>query len=258
MNTKTVDKVDFFFTVFFAMIIGGSVVFLTMLCCKFSNEISANFKNAFQETKGFFLRVDGAVDAIFEDSSETASLCGASEDDRVVYSVRTGDTTILSERELQLYAVAKKFAEENSGKTNFEIAMAANDYVCKNTEYAYNLLDYNQPYDDSQTSFGCLILGRTVCAGYTNGLNLLCNSASETIDATYVRGNVLDDDMGSHAWSMVRLDDGNYYHLDSTWNDTDDTDGWNYEYFLKSDSFFSETRTWERWMYHECPASVVL
>ena len=52
-----------------------------------------------------------------------------------------------------------------------------------------------------------------VCEGYAKTLQLLLNVSH--VENLYIPG----DAGGGHAWSLIRLDDGEWYWYDSTWND---------------------------------------
>lgn len=258
MNEKTINRIDSFFKILFNVYLALLILFAAVVLYFNFDTFKGNIEYGIGKVQSFLLSVEGKTQTMSDnDFNEIVSLCGASEEDRVLYSIKTGNTTMLSERELQLYAVVKSFVDKQSGKSQFEIVKAVNDYICKNTVYAHHLIDYNQAYDDSQTAYGSLVLGQTVCAGYSRAANLLLNACQ--VEAIYVKGWVPGEDGGSHAWSMVKLDsDGEWFHLDVTWNDMDDEGSWNYDYFLKSDDWFAQSRTWERWMYHECPSSIII
>lgn len=256
MNEKTINRIDSFFKIFFNVYFALLILFAAVVLYFNFDTFKANIEYGIGKVQSFFLSVEGKTQTMLNNNTdEIASLCGASEEDRVLYSIQTGNTTMLSERELQLYAVVKSFVDKQSGKSQFEIVKAVNAYICTNTVYAHHLIDHNQAYDDSQTAYGSLILGQTVCAGYTRAANLLLNSCR--ISSLYVKGFVPGDGGGSHAWSMVKLND-KWYHLDCTWNDLDEENSFSYDYFLKSDDWFAQSRTWERWMYHECPSSIII
>ena len=59
--------------------------------------------------------------------------------------------------------------------------------------------------------------GRAVCEGYARAMQWLLNKSG--IPCTLVNGN--DRDGNAHMWNMVTVD-GENYHLDATWDDTDD------------------------------------
>lgn len=255
MNEKTISKVDFYFSMFFAIFFTATVCLLSILIYMNFDTLKKDFIFVVEQAHTALLSANGKVKAFFDgdpDNDDVAHLCGASEDERVIYSIRSNDTSILSEREMQMYRIVKAFVDKHAGKSDFEIAKAVVDYICENTTYAWYLIDHNQAYDDSQTSYGCLVLKTTaVCSAYANATKLLLESCG--VEAFYVSGVVPGEDGGPHAWNLVKIQ-GQWYQLDTTWCD-EDKGGWNYAYFLKSDDFFAQSRTWESYIYPKCPSS---
>ena len=114
-------------------------------------------------------------------------------------------------------------------------------YVMDRMEYVDGgLLEHHSPY-------GFIMNGEGVCQAYAVSLHMLLERAG--IESRYIIGTIHDDwlnegESGAHAWNMVKLD-GNWYHLDSTWDD--DKKEW--EYFLLSDTGMSFSRSWEKQYY---------
>ena len=71
------------------------------------------------------------------------------------------------------------------------------------------------------------------------------------LDVIYITGNVDD---GLHAWNLVKID-GNWYHLDNTWNrgQYDGSGEYDYfetrDYYLKGDATMSKDHSWDRAKY---------
>ena len=63
------------------------------------------------------------------------------------------------------------------------------------------------------TAYGALVNGHAVCEGYARAFKLLCYYAG--LECILVTG---DSKGVGHMWNMVRLD-GNWYHVDATWDD---------------------------------------
>lgn len=115
----------------------------------------------------------------------------------------------------------------------------------------------NTAYDMSLTRYGAddiLRYGTAVCNGYGLLLEALLTEAG--FNALFVTGTIrpayrsdtggatlLD---GEHAWNMVQLD-GQWYHLDATWDDpVPDTPGRvEYSYYMLTDAEMSVTRTFD-------------
>lgn len=269
MNEQTTKNIQNFIPLFSVLciligcllIVRGSIPDCNV---RFSIEtLKENVVYGFSRIQNVFLPADKGteennVSGVHVDSNpEFKSLSGAAEEERVLFAVRNPEfIAYLSEREMLIYDVVSSFAERNMNKSNLEIALAANDYICENTTYAHEFLEHLNPYDNSQCAYSSLVLEKSVCSGYSHAYNLLCNAASETINAMYVVGYVEDS---RHAWSIVQLDDGVFYHVDTTWNDdTTNDDGWDYEYAFKSDDYMRQSRTWEENDYPICPVSLVV
>ena len=86
-------------------------------------------------------------------------------------------------------------------------------------------------YDEQETAtpeapysaFGALVEGKAVCEGYSRAMQWLLRNSG--LKCTLVLGTGKDDE--AHMWNLVEVD-GNWYHLDATWNDSDDLPIHNY------------------------------
>lgn len=78
--------------------------------------------------------------------------------------------------------------------------------------------DYDETAPNAHNLTGVLLDGRAVCEGYTKAFQYLCGRLG--IPTITVRGNATGDDgiAVSHSWNMVWLE-GDYYHIDLTWDD---------------------------------------
>lgn len=117
----------------------------------------------------------------------------------------------------------------------FEKIKAVNDYIVLNTIYSEDSI--NSPH----SPFTILKEARGVCQAYALlGYKMLEQLGMEVM---YVVGEAGEP----HAWNLIQLE-GEWYHLDMTWNDpVPDTIGnVSYKYFLVSDDYLSKTHTWEK------------
>lgn len=73
------------------------------------------------------------------------------------------------------------------------------------------------------TMYGALVEGRAVCEGYARAMQWLLRQSN--MESTLVIG--YDPDGQAHMWNLVNVD-GMPYHLDVTWDDTDDLPRHNY------------------------------
>ena len=116
----------------------------------------------------------------------------------------------------------------SGAKGDFEIAVWMHDWLI-----------YNANYDESLTIYGAdgvLLNGTGVCQSYTLAYELLLNAMGiENIRVTSVNMEP------SHTWNLVKME-GNWYHVDCTWDDPVDDDprtmgGYeNHSYFGLSDA----------------------
>lgn len=74
------------------------------------------------------------------------------------------------------------------------------------------------------TAYGALVEGKAVCEGYAKAMQLLLNKVA--IPVTLVTGTAKANDE-SHMWNLVTIN-GKNYHLDPTWNDSNDQQQYTY------------------------------
>lgn len=116
-------------------------------------------------------------------------------------------------------------AEINQEETDWAKEKKIHDMICEKVIYDpyYQSISSN-PYN--QTIYSVFCTNSTVCAGYSQTMQLLCNAVG--IDCGVVTSE-------EHEWNIVRLN-GAWYYVDCTWNDEDD--GYVYDYFNRSEEFF--------------------
>lgn len=118
--------------------------------------------------------------------------------------------------------------------SDYEKIKFVNDYIVKNTVYS------TQTVTSPHSAYTVAFEGKGVCQGYA----LLAQKMFQQlgIEAQYVVGEV---DGEGHAWNLVQLD-GQWYHLDVTWNDPlpDRGNEVRYGYFLVSDTHLARDHTW--------------
>ncbi len=115
------------------------------------------------------------------------------------------------------------------------------DYLIKTCESVVDT-----PYAD--TVYGALVCKKALCEGYAKAFSYLCNRAG--IENAIVVGETTID----HMWNMVKLD-GNWYHVDVTWDKPDAVilesypDLVVYQYFMITDSVIENTHTINKTVY---------
>lgn len=129
-----------------------------------------------------------------------------------------------NEVEAKYNAVVEKLATiPVNGISRHEKLKSINDYLTETIEYDSTISKPNI-YD----VYGALITGVCVCEGYAEAFKLLCDREGIPCITVVGTGNG-----GAHKWNMVLMEDGEWYTLDSTWNDqTEDASYTFYSYFL--------------------------
>ena len=105
------------------------------------------------------------------------------------------------------------------------------DLIVEKVDYNYAIQnsDFNEDQQYSQSAYSVLCGDLTVCAGYAQTFELICNGAG--IDCISVTS-------ANHEWNKVRINDS-WYNVDCTW--ADQASGVYYDYFERNDSVYSET-----------------
>lgn len=118
--------------------------------------------------------------------------------------------------------------------TDFEKVQFANDYIVKNTMYS------EQAETNVHSAYAVAVEGKAVCQGYALFMTKLLRSMD--IEVLYVVGEV---NTGGHAWNLVEVD-GQWYHVDTTWNDPVPDRGkhGSYEYLLVNDEQMKRDHKW--------------
>ena len=121
------------------------------------------------------------------------------------------------------------------GKSTYQKVQAIYNWITKNVRYDYAHLNDNT-YKLQYTAYAAAINKTAVCQGYANLFYRLANDAG--IDCRIITGTADGGNgvWGPHAWNIVKMDDGNYYCLDATWDEGRSS----YSYFLKGTAAFNE------------------
>lgn len=133
----------------------------------------------------------------------------------------------------QAYAdtIADAMTRIDEDMTDLEKAIVLHDYLAQNCAYAYKeylegtLSQHQQVY----SAYGALAEKRAVCQGYALAYSALLRTVG--IDSYLCSSSGMN-----HAWNVVFID-GEWYHVDVTWDDPVwNTEGYSrHEYFLLSD-----------------------
>lgn len=114
-------------------------------------------------------------------------------------------------------------------------------------DYIVDNVEYNEVDDiNNANMYGALINGKAVCEGYAESFKYMMDKLN--IPCILVYGNGLNNsgDSEYHSWNQVLMDDGNWYSVDTTWDDPiligfgKLPESSKYKYFLKGSSEFEE------------------
>lgn len=139
------------------------------------------------------------------------------------------------------------------GMTDYQKELAIHDYIVNHCVY-----DMSGKSAESFTAYGALCLEKAVCQGYARAVKLLLDRAG--VECILANGLALDCRTGEyqdHAWNIVNID-GQYYHLDTTWDDPVMNDGSSkllHTYFNLPDEDLSRDHRWDRSCYPACTST---
>lgn len=123
----------------------------------------------------------------------------------------------------QVDTVADSIIAKTYGLDEFQTLKYFHDYIILNCTY-------DADGENCSNAYGVFIDGKAVCEGYARAFKYLCDKVS--IPCELVIGNTDIE----HMWNIVKID-GNWYHMDVTWDDPENKDGdyISYSYFNLSD-----------------------
>lgn len=132
-----------------------------------------------------------------------------------------------------LFDGIRKYAKSLGGETSpYRIALALHDMIIADISYAYES-DGKTPEDAewAHSVMGVFDKQSGVCESYAKAFQLMLSYCG--IENILVTGISNGED---HAWNMARMDDGEWYWFDLTWDDTPDWMwGISYNYFCVTD-----------------------
>lgn len=114
--------------------------------------------------------------------------------------------------------------------TTSEKIKVINDWIISNIKYDTDSQYFNSiPHfyttlDDQYTQIfsnivECAILHKyAICEGYSTVFDIFCDMLN--IPSIFISGEAYNGEWEAHAWNIVKLEDGNLYHVDTTFNCT--------------------------------------
>ncbi len=121
----------------------------------------------------------------------------------------------------------------NNSMSNEDKIKEAHNYIINNSKYDKDRSDNNIVKYKSDTAYGSLLEGYSLCGGYTDAMELFLEDMG-------IKSYKISSE--NHVWNAVYLNDA-WYHLDLTWDDpitTDGSDILEYNFFLITTSELSE------------------
>ncbi|MBQ3140055.1 MAG: hypothetical protein IJB68_11210 [Ruminococcus sp.] len=134
----------------------------------------------------------------------------------------------------EIYKAAEKIIDQiPKGSSDYEKVLFVHDYIIENTQYDHiGAILENKGM--CHNIYGCLIEGKAVCIGYAEAFQLIMNMLD--IESGVCTGS-------NHAWNYVKID-GEYYWIDTTWDD-DDSGEPIHTYFLVTTDQLLRSRTFD-------------
>ncbi len=146
----------------------------------------------------------------------------------LLHAWKTGDSSSLSQEEVQALEVAPAWAGEISPGSAQDVMRQIHDLISDRVEYDTDgVVDGNIRH----TCLGALLEGMCVCDGYADTFFLLggmCGLEVRLQTGLVPSGEENSDWRGNHMWNWVRVD-GQWRMVDVTWDDLDP--GVRYDYF---------------------------
>lgn len=150
-------------------------------------------------------------------NQESVSACGTPSN--LVISITYYTTP---EEEAILNAIATNLAFSLKGRSDYEKIKYTHDFICQTITYDEATA---VGYRESRSAYDGLVNGSTVCCGYALAFQKM-------MDTMQIPCRILcgDSPEGPHAWNVVYLD-GQWYHIDTTWDDREEN-VISYDFFL--------------------------
>lgn len=124
----------------------------------------------------------------------------------------------------------------SDGMSDYRRALVLHDWLINNAEYDLTYTHYD--------AAGVLLYGTGVCDSYARAYQMLLSAAG--VESMIVTGTAGSDDKGweNHGWNLVLLD-GQWYHVDCTWDDPTNSDEC-HDYFCLTDEEIAVDHIWNR------------
>ena len=140
----------------------------------------------------------------------------------------------------QVEAVANSIISEAKGSTYTKVKYI-HDWIVDNVEYD------NDNLENHDNIYGTFINRKVVCEGYAEAFKYLLDKLNIPCVLVYGDGYDNNGNVEAHAWNYVKMEDGKWYAVDTTWDDPIyvgrsgifASSSRKYEYFLKGSNTFN-------------------
>ena len=122
--------------------------------------------------------------------------------------------------------------------TEDEKVQTIHDLIIRKVEYNHDLVNSDFATENteySQSVYSVLCTNKTVCAGYAQTFEMMCNGTG--IDTVAVTSF-------DHEWNKIKLEN-NWYNVDCTWDDNG-SDNVGYTYFLRNDDYYDTSSSYSK------------
>lgn len=103
--------------------------------------------------------------------------------------------------------------EANNKQTTYDKVKYVHDYIITNTSY-----DQTDGIN-SNNLYGCLVNHTAVCEGYADAFKYILDKLQIPCVMVFGNGVKGDGSQEYHSWNYVKMEDGNWYAVDTTWDD---------------------------------------
>lgn len=128
-------------------------------------------------------------------------------------------------------------------KTNddFQTLSCVNKWLIENNKYNHSAANNTISYELSWSAISGLLSNNDeskgpVCYGYAMAFKLLCDRLGIPCIEVEGRGRTSESADEGHAWNYVQMQDGNWYAVDTTWNDVSELAGQSRYFLVGSDT----------------------
>ena len=150
------------------------------------------------------------------------------------------DGEVRTAQNQKLYEAVKDWVKTVENETSaYMKAMAFHDAIINTIDYAYDGAGKPQSASWAHDVLGVFEEEGGVCESYAKTFQLLLNVCG--VENIFVSGI---GNREAHAWNLIKLDDGNWYWCDLTWDDNgDNLWGLSHNYFCATDESFLARHT---------------